>query len=249
MPDPTIPPGVPTYIALADRLADDLAGMSPGTRLLSEHELAAREAVSRDTARAALQELERRYLVRRAHGAGTFIPPRIDYPVGRDTPPSWTENIRQAGATPRTEVLDLTQLDKPDKPVRDNLELKAGQPVLRLTTRGFVDDVAATVTVAYLPAALAPRLDNQLALGGSVYSLLVTLGFQPRRDWIATELDIVDHQTARWLELVGRPPVWHSETRLSDADSGRPLQFAIGWSRPDVIRLRFALHDHSDRRA
>ncbi|MGW4123039.1 GntR family transcriptional regulator [Nocardia sp. NPDC004711] len=238
---------IPTYVALADRLAADVEAMPAGTRLVSENELAARESVSRDTARAALQELERRYLVRRSHGAGTFVAPRIAYPIGPDTPPSWTETVRRAGATPRREVLDVRQLDEPDPYVQHELELTPGEPVLRVTTRGFVDNVAATVTIAYLPATLAPLMEEQLALGGSQYSLLVSLGYTPQRDWIAAELDIVDHQTARWLELVGRPPTWRSESRLSDAASGRPLHYATGWSRPDVIRLRIAINDRTKR--
>ncbi|MER6530524.1 GntR family transcriptional regulator [Streptomyces sp. NPDC001508] len=238
---------IPTYVALADRLADDLASMAAGTKLASEHELAAREGVSRDTARAALQELERRYLVRRLHGAGTFVAPGIDFLIGPDSPASWSETVRRAGATPRQEVLDLTQLDDPDPYVREKLELSSGEPVLRVTTRGFVDDVAATITTAYLPTALAPLIEEQLALGGSHYSLLVALGYQPERDWLAAELDIVDHQTARLLELVGRPPAWHTESRLSDATSGRPLRYANGRSRPDVIRLRIAINERPSR--
>lgn len=238
---------IPTYVALADRLADNLAAMPAGTRLASENELAKQEAVSRETARAALQELERRHLVRRSHGAGTFVAPGIDFLIGPGTPPSWSETVRRAGATPRQEVLEVTQLDDPGPYVRDKLELPAGEPVLRVTTRGFVDNLAATVTTAYLPTALAPLLAEQLALGGSHYNLLVSLGYTPQRDWIAAELAIVDHQTARQLELIGRPPTWHTESTLRDATSKRALRYATGRSRPDVIRLRIDLHERTER--
>jgi hypothetical protein len=74
-----------------------------------------------------------------------------------------------------------------------------------------------------------------------------TPSYTPQRDWIAAELAIVDHQTARRLELVGRPPTWHTQSRLSDAASGRPLRYATGRSRPDVIRLRIDLHERTER--
>lgn len=243
MPE-SAPSTVPTYLALADQLADELAILKPGTRLPSEHHLAARESVSRDTARAALQELERRYLVRRTHGAGTFVARSIDYPVGPTTTPSWTETVRQMGATPHSEVLDMAQIDEPEDHLWTALGLPQKAPIVMVSKRGRIDGVIANITVAYLPADLAPRLANQLELGGSIYSLLVALGFQPRRDWISVGLDIVDHQTARWLELVGRPPIWHTETRLSDRLTDRPLLYSTAWSRPDVTRLRIAFHDN-----
>lgn len=249
MPDRKTSPAIPTYLALADRLADDLADLEAGTRLPSEHELAGREKVSRDTARAALHELERRHLVRRSNGSGTFVAPRLAFRAGPGTPPSWSAMVRESGATPRMEVMELTRIDDPDDQIREFLELAPGTAVLRRTVRGFVDEVVATVMVAHIRADLAPGLDEQLALGGSLYSLCVSLGFQPYRDWGCTQLDVVDHQTARWLELVGRPATWRAESRLSDADTRRRLTFTTAWSRPDVIHIRMEEHDHAHRPA
>jgi len=66
------------YLEIADRLAAELVGCAPGTRVASEPELADRFGVGRAAARSALQELERRLLVRRVQGAGTFVNRRID---------------------------------------------------------------------------------------------------------------------------------------------------------------------------
>jgi GntR family transcriptional regulator len=51
--------------------------MSPGDRLPSEQELAERFAVSRNTVREALEELETLGLIRRRWGHGTFVSPNI----------------------------------------------------------------------------------------------------------------------------------------------------------------------------
>jgi GntR family transcriptional regulator len=51
--------------------------MSPGDRLPSEQELAGRFAVSRNTVREALEELETLGLIRRRWGHGTFVSPNI----------------------------------------------------------------------------------------------------------------------------------------------------------------------------
>ena len=88
----------PTYQVLADELAKEIVAVEPGERLPSEVELAERYSVSRLTARAAVQELERRYLVRRAKGSGTYVAHRVDYVISpRFT--SWTEMVHRAGAT------------------------------------------------------------------------------------------------------------------------------------------------------
>ena len=55
--------GKSQYAEIVDTLAGDLAGCRPGTRIASEHEIAARFAVSRAVAGAALRELENRLLV------------------------------------------------------------------------------------------------------------------------------------------------------------------------------------------
>ncbi|MBV8281462.1 MAG: GntR family transcriptional regulator [Candidatus Eremiobacteraeota bacterium] len=110
----------PIYLQVADDLARDIAHAEAGTALPSETELARERGVHRQTARAALEELERRYLVRREQGRRSLVARRLDYRIGPDTPPSWTETIRRAGATPtlRTESLGPR---KPPSWVRERL--------------------------------------------------------------------------------------------------------------------------------
>ena len=60
--------GKPRYQTIANLLEQELALLEPGTQVASEHELAKRFGMNRLTAKAALEELERRYLVRRSKG-------------------------------------------------------------------------------------------------------------------------------------------------------------------------------------
>ena len=76
--------GKSQYAEIVVALVDDLAGRRPGARFASEHEIAARFAVSRAVAGAALRELENRLLVRRVRGSGTFVNGRIDYIISAD---------------------------------------------------------------------------------------------------------------------------------------------------------------------
>ncbi|NIY62706.1 hypothetical protein SMALB_0626 [Streptomyces malaysiensis] len=78
-------------------MSAELAECARGTRVASEAEIARRFGVGRAAARAAVQELERRFVVRRTQGSGTFVNRRIDYVISRSAPPSWSATIAAAG--------------------------------------------------------------------------------------------------------------------------------------------------------
>src|ERR1700743_549017 len=92
--------GKSQYAEIVDKLVDDLAGCRPGARVASEHEIAARFAVSRAVAGAALRELESRLLVRRVRGSGTVVNGSIDYIMSADRTPSFSQMVRAGGAGP-----------------------------------------------------------------------------------------------------------------------------------------------------
>jgi DNA-binding FadR family transcriptional regulator len=78
----------------------------------SEHELADANGVSRPTARAALQELEHRYLVRRVPRAGTRRRPGRRGGLGRRAPDPddrWADAVLQATGA-RAAPLALAQM-------------------------------------------------------------------------------------------------------------------------------------------
>src|SRR5690606_28552614 len=69
------------YVEVADTLAARWTGLPPGSLVASEHQIADEFGINRLTAREALRELERRMVVRRERGRGTFTAFRLDYPV------------------------------------------------------------------------------------------------------------------------------------------------------------------------
>src|SRR5450755_4429117 len=113
---------VPFYLQVADQLEEQIATLEAGEPMPSEHELARDHDINRLTARAALEELERRYLVRRQQGRRTIVSRRIDYPLDPGGVPGWTKIVRKAGNVPRTEV-DTLKLRVPPKAVREALKL------------------------------------------------------------------------------------------------------------------------------
>ena len=237
----------PTYLVLADILEASIAGMAGGERLPSESELAAQHDTSRVTARAALQELERRHLVRRTKGSGTYSALRLLFTIGPDLPPSWSQTVRRAGGEPSTRSVEAS-LVLPDADVRERLELGAQDKVVQLRRIGLVNGLVANSTLTNLPADLAPGLHDLVSMGGSLNTILTSLGYHPQREWTRVDMQIPSERVAADLELEGRPRVWCLTSLVVDSRDGRPLEYGRGWSRPDVFDMRLEYHNKNRNR-
>jgi len=231
---------LPSYLALADELERFVDGARAGDRIPSEHDLVVRHEVSRLTARAAVQELERRHLVRRVRGSGTFVARRIEYRISGDMPPSWSETVRRAGGEPHRSILGVGRVVAPAH-VRAALDLRAGARVVAITRLGTVDGLVADLGTSWVPSDVVDGLDTFLADGGSLYSSLVAAGQRPRRRWTSARLDAVPAEAASQLELEGRPLVWRIESCNEDDTTGRPIELVEGWMRPDVYEVTLEL--------
>lgn len=239
----------PAYLRLADALEVVIRSAVPGDRLPSEHELCSAEGVSRLTARTTLQELERRHLVRRVRGSGTYVARRVDYRVRAGMAPSWSETVRCAGGEPFHSVLG-TGVVRPPAHVRAALELPPGRRVVVVSRLGTVDGAVSGVSTSWLPTDVVGRsdvggrvVDELVGDGESLYAALRVRGWRPRRRWTRAELDTVPLEVAAALELEGRPPVWHTASLNEDETTGRAVEYAEGWNRPDVLRMVFEFGD------
>lgn len=226
-----------TYQRIADTLSQRIARRQPGAPVESEHELAALFGVNRLTARAALDELERRYAVRRTKGRGTFVARRVEYRIGPDRAPSWTQTVRDAGADPRTENERIRSV-RPPLWVRRELDVGEGDRVLLLQRRRWVDGELATVAISYLPPDVVPDLDRRMGDESALYQVLTGVyDLVPRRAWSRCELEVAPEAVARRLELPGRDLVSVVRGRLDCARLGRPIEVGLSYMRMDVLRV------------
>jgi DNA-binding GntR family transcriptional regulator len=228
---------------IADQLASELAACAPGSRVASEPELASRFGVGRAAARSALQELERRLLVRRIQGAGTFVNRRIDYVISRTRPPSWSATVRASGATPRSQTKDVQRiaLGAEDS---DQLGWPPGTPTYQIVRHFFIDDLLATVTRELVPIETVPDLDVALHRVESVNAVLCQLGgLRPIRAWCRASLDIPPRDVLQCLGIEASDPVWRIESISRDADNGCVLLCSNAWTRADAVRVVVELED------
>ncbi|WP_153057302.1 GntR family transcriptional regulator, partial [Streptococcus suis] len=98
----------PLYLQLVDELEVAIRErMAPNDKLFSERELTQVYGVSRITVRLALQELEKRGLVYKKHGKGTYVSEISDTAVDLSQAYSFTEQMKKIGKVPRTSILSF----------------------------------------------------------------------------------------------------------------------------------------------
>lgn len=225
------------YLELADRLATRWESLPPGTHVESEHQLAAEFAVNRLTAREAVRELERRQLVRRVAGSGTFTAHRLEYRVELGDPPSFRRVVTALGY--EAGVLDLGSRWAGRGRNREFV-------ISRTLT---VDGLIASTSLDRFPREMGSAIER-LAIGsGSIVDALRSIGCAPVRASVRVLMDIPDEQIATQLGFhASPPPVWRLESSTTDGVRGPVVHRSTAWMRPDMFALTIELGDHSERR-
>jgi GntR family transcriptional regulator len=230
---------------MADELEFEISTMETNSRLASEKDLAALHGVNRLTARAAVQELERRYLVRRRPGSGTYVSERVEFRITPNSPPSWSEVIRRSGATPRTQTLSLRTL-RATPWLREALHLDPEDRVVHLRRLRFVNDEAACIADTYLAADLVPDLRVNLKANQSLHNVLSEIyRLDPIRAELQMDVEVAPPDIAQLLGLGTRPLMFHVVARSDSRRVKRPLQMTTTWNRPDILRMVIDLTGNS----
>lgn len=232
-----VPVSTVRYLEIADKLATELAGLPPGTRVAGEHDITRRFGVGRAAARSALQELERRLLVRRVQGAGTFVNRRIDYTISHHRRPSWHETVTAAGGRPRSIVRGIDALPLPAGRAAA-LELAPGTPSYRLVRQSYINDLLASWVHEWVPVGVVADLDLALHAVESLDVVLRQMGrVSPVRAWCRVSLDVPPAEVLRGLQMEASQPVWLVESVSRDATGGQPLMCSRAWMRADAVRV------------
>jgi len=230
--------GKSQYAEIVDALVGDLAGCRPGARVASEHEIAARFAVSRAVAGAALRELESRLLVRRVRGSGTFVNGRVDYVISAGRAPSFSQTVRSAGAEPRSSVRSVSAAPLPGD-LAQRLEREPGSPAHRIVRQSWINNMPAGWVTEWIPDDVFP--DGADVAVRAVESLDQVLrqmaGVEPVRAWCRVSMELPPPEVAAGIETDPGRHVWLVESVNRDATRRFPVMTNIWWSRPDVLRV------------
>ncbi|HEY3681777.1 MAG TPA: GntR family transcriptional regulator [Streptosporangiaceae bacterium] len=240
----TVSPASRPY-GIADELETELRDVPVGARMPSEHVLAARFAVNRSTARAALGELERRSVVRRVPGFGTFRRGPLTYVVGPHTPPSFSVGVRRGGGRPGHRLVTCV----PRRAValeREHLDLGAGAVVWLVERVFLVNGEPAGFATSVLPHRGLPGLDRALADADSLHAVL------RRRYGITTTRAVYRlgwaDAPARVAHALGSPEdadrggLWLAES-VNRAGGGDRVEYSRTYMRPDILNIVFEMEE------
>ena len=145
----------PLYMQLAQSLAQAIRDgiFHADEALPSERVLAEQLALSRVTARKAIDRLVEQGLIIRKRGSGNYIAPKLEQPLTRLT--SFSEELHQRGFVPSSRWLARGfTAAAPDEQL--SLELKSGERVARLERLRLADSVVMAYEVSVLPQSALP---------------------------------------------------------------------------------------------
>jgi GntR family transcriptional regulator len=235
---------IPFYLQVADELEEKISALAAGEPMPSEHELARDHEINRLTARAALEELQRRYLVRRQQGRRTVVARRIDYRLDGKGVPGWTKTVALTGAIPRTEI-DVLRLRQPPPDIRGLLKLGKKTTAMYLGRRRFVDEELAAYSASWFNPAFVPNLEERLGKAGTLNAALRRYELKPKRGLLRCQLAVAPADLAQRFESHDRPLVFDLTTHLLTGK--HHFGVTTTWLRADIFNVVFEMRN-GDRR-
>ena len=201
------------------RLASDSA-------LPPERDIATDLGVSRITVRKALDALAEEGLVRRRHGAGTFVAARVEKSFSMLS--SFSEDMESRDRTARSEWLRRSAgTVSPEEAMV--LGLSPGSPVLRFHRIRFADDVPMALEYSSIPSVC---LGSEEAVAESLYAALEKNGCRPVRALQRLRAVLFTAEQAELLGIEAGAPGLLIERRGFTSD-GQAVEFTRSFYRGD----------------
>lgn len=231
---------IPLYIQIRNAIHEDIVKkvLTPGEKLPSEDELAARFGVSRMTLRQGISDLIDEGLIYRRHGVGTFV---AQPPVDRDH--TYLSNLVQAAREEGTDLvvrlLDANVIPAKLKVAR-SLGLEEGELVVRVKTLRFTADLPITMHDTYTPYKMFPQLLQEDLETLHLWDIFEASGYRVKRAIQKVEAREADEEIARLLEMDEGAPILYKE-RTVYLDDGSPVEFSYCYNRGDRYRLTVVL--------
>lgn len=210
---------------------------APNQRIPSENELNRMFGLSRMTVRGVLNKLAADGLLIRVPGKGTYVAPSKISTVS----PAYKgvrEQLESMGYATATRLISL-ELTSPSPAVREHLGLDESAEVFAIVRLRSVGDEPISLHRSYVPAALAPGLDDRDVVDEQLCVILEdAYGLPMRRVDEQLEAIAAEPRDAQVLGVKRGAPLLKLTDVISDAE-GRRFEYSTIVFRGDKMRLQF----------
>ncbi|WP_394405846.1 GntR family transcriptional regulator [Streptococcus sp. 20-1249] len=228
----------PLYLQLVEELEGKIQSeMAPNDKLYSERELTQIYGVSRITVRLAIQELERRGLIYKMHGKGTFVAEVQESALDLSSAYSFTEQMKKIGKIPKTKILSFVQIAASEQ-LAKQLQLDVGAPVYELERLRIADNQPMMLERSYVPVVMFEGMSQELLEHKPLYEVFADEYGQTVR--LAEEefyASIALETEAKWLAIDNGSPVLHL-LRKTYNDKNRIIEYTFSIARADQFRYK-----------
>jgi GntR family transcriptional regulator len=231
---------IPLYFQLAQILRSriKLGDLPAGKDIPSERDLMKDFALSRNTVRQALAQLESEGLIVRTHGSGTRVASLSNsYPYFLHAFFENRDLLLRAGYTPDVNTLSV-QLVPPPEAVRLALLLDTGVKVVQKELIFFADGRPAMYTLDYMLPSISGEYDMSPE-GAGFLNYLDRAGGR-RVEYVAVELTPVEATgeiASRFNCHPGSPLLLMKETFLDESQK-LPIAFSMNYFNRELISFR-----------
>ena len=237
-----------TAAQIAAELADSIRSgeLQPGALVPSERELIERFGTTKSTAGKAIALLQAEGLVRTETGRGTFVQdiPKVKRvrripPRGNGSGSSFAEEMRKAGLTPSTKLVQA-EAGRPPAAVAEQLELGDDEQVLIRKRHMFTDGRPAQLAVSYIPLSVAGGTGLAFPDTGpaGIHARLAERGHRVERFVEEVESRRPDEEEAQFLRISRTQHVLEV-TRLAFDRAGRVLEVTVNVFPSNLWRLSY----------
>lgn len=162
------------YLEIAQIILDRIKNKTyiAGEPLPNQETLANELGVSRLTVKKALDGLERKGLVYKQSGLGTFVSDDIPIHSNIDSPANMFTGLKNLMGTDnvKSQILHFS-VEFPNEQVQKNLSLKKTEPVYNIVRLRIVDNQPLIIEHTYMPVDLVPDLSEEI-LHSSIYNYI-----------------------------------------------------------------------------
>ena len=224
---------IPLYAQIVEQLQHDIeAGVFGHTgRLPTEGELSEQYQVSRITIRRAVDELVAQGLVEKKQGKGTFLcPPKFTRGLGSG-PMSFTEMCAANGYVAKAKILEAGIKIPESASVREMLNLKEGDPAVRICRLRYAGDRPLVLEDNYYPLEYAYLLSIDLENDSTYQYLREVKGIELRAT--TTRLSIVraNAKLAKLLQVPRNAPQLEMRGKVVRVSDGQTVHssYQVGY--------------------